>query len=98
MFEEPNKNTLNHLFWATGDYEYDSRPATEKEIADAREDAKKGDWMGLGRSCWECNKAHVRLIDMENMNCFSCGRMYHKGIDITDYIGSELEEYTHIGL
>ena len=96
MFEEPNKETLNHFFEKIGDYEYKSRPATKKEIEDMREDAKKGEWMALGRSCWECNKAHIRLIDMENMNCSLCGKMYHKGYDIVDYIGSELEKHTHL--
>lgn len=96
MFEEPNKKTLNHKFTKTGDYEYISVPATEEEIKLARKDAKKGEWMALGRSCWECNKAHLHLMDMKNMNCSYCGRMYHEGIDITDYIGSELEKFTHL--
>ena len=84
MFQDPNPKTNNHKFTKKGD-NYTSRPATKKEIEKAREDSKKGEWMGLGRSCWECNGAHLHLIDMPNMNCFSCGRFYHKGIDITDY-------------
>lgn len=84
-----NKSTNNHKFKKTGGFTFTSEPATEKEIADMREDSKKGEWMEIGRSCWECNSGHIHLIDQPNMNCFGCGRYYHKGIDITDY--SEVE-------
>ena len=82
---EDNVKTRNHKFTATGDYEYTSEPASKELIEEMREDSKNGEWMALGRSCWECNAAHVRLINMPNMNCFVCGRYYHKGVDITNY-------------
>lgn len=96
MFEEPNKKTLNHKFKRVGDYKYSSKPATPEEIEKARKDSKKGEWMVLGRSCWECNKAHCRLIDQPNINCFSCGKYFHKGVDVTDYAGTSLEKFTHL--
>ena len=85
MFEEPNLATKNHKFKKTGDYKYVSKPVTNKELEKMRKDSKKGEWMALGRSCWECNKAHCHLIDLPNINCFACGRFYHKGVDITIY-------------
>lgn len=98
MFEEPDKKTLNHKFWKVRDG-WKSRPATKKELTDARKDFKAGiksgkyKLMSLGRSCWVCNACHTHLIDMPAMNCFACGRIYHKGIDIIDYKGSEFEKY-----
>lgn len=97
MFEEVNTKTLNHKFKITDDWEYSSEPATKKEIEDARKDLKKNhELMPIGRSCWECNGAHVGLIDMPAMNCFSCGRVYHFGIDVTDYTDSKYEKFTHL--
>lgn len=84
MFEEPNLETRNHVFTRDGDG-FTSRPATQEEIQSMREDSMKGDWMAIGRSCWECNSAHLHLIENPNINCFSCGRYYHRGVDITDY-------------
>lgn len=91
-----DKTTLNHKFEIAGDYEWKSRPATQQELDAARKDSEKGEWMVLGRSCWVCNSAHVHLIKEPNINCFACGRYYHYGIDLMDYTGSELEEFTHI--
>ena len=85
MSEEPNTKTNNHKFTRTGDYEYTSKPATKEELDAMRKDSESGEWMALGRSCWECNSAHIHLIDRPNINCFSCGRYYHKGVDITIY-------------
>lgn len=96
MNEEPNIKTLNHKFEITGDYEFISRPATQKEVDDARKDSRKGEWMAIGRSCWECNGAHVRLIPEKNMNCFGCGKLFHEGVDITDYAGSIYEKHSHL--
>jgi hypothetical protein len=84
MFNEPNKATNNHFFYREAD-NYNSRLATEQELVSMREDSKKGEWMTIGRSCWECNGAHLHLIDAPNMNCYSCGRFYHRGYDITVY-------------
>lgn len=100
MFEEPKKETANMKFIRTGDYKYKTEKITEKELEEARENSKKFEWMDLGRSCWECNSAHVHHLgeiggdgkNQENYNCFSCGRYYHNNIDITDYEGSEIEE------
>lgn len=92
MFEEPNKETLNMRFVQVGDYEYKTERVTQEELNKLREEARKHEWMGLGRSCWECNKAHVHHIGKGNYNCFSCGRYYRDGVDITDYSGSEFEE------
>ena len=103
MFEKPNIKTLNHKFKIAHDTEghiedYTSEPATKKEIDDAIKDLKKNkhEFMPIGRSCWECNGAHIHLIDMPAMNCFSCGRIYHNGIDITNYAGSKYEKHTHL--
>ena len=80
-------------FVRVGDYDYKAVKITQKELDSVRKDAKKkNSWMSLGRSCWECNKAHVYHIPSECYNCFSCMRMYHKGIDVTDYSDSELEK------
>ena len=68
-----------------------SKPATKKELKEARADLTKGlkskkyEFMAIGRSCWVCNGAHDHLIDMPAMNCFACSRIYHKGIDVMDY-------------
>lgn len=95
LFEEPNIKTLNHKFKKTKDG-YTSRQATKEEIKKARINSKKGEWMVIGRSCWECNIAHNYLIDKPNINCYVCGRYYHYGIDITDYKGSDFEKYTYL--
>lgn len=100
MFEEPKKETLNMRFIRTGDYEYKTEKITKAELLKLREDSKKEEWMGLGRSCWECNSAHIRHLGKinsngvgeGNYNCFSCGRYYRDNVDITDYSGSELEK------
>ena len=37
------------------------------------------------RSCWKCNGAHDHLKQREwPLVCFSCGKWYYKGIDITE--------------
>jgi len=93
MFEEPNKETLNMRFVRTSDYEYTTEKVSKEELETLREEAKKHEWMGLGRRCWECNKAHVHHIGKGNYNCFSCGRYYRDAVDVTDYTGSSLEKY-----
>lgn len=98
MFEEPNKKTLNMRFIRTGDYEYKTEKITKKELLKLRKESKKEDWMGIGRSCWECNKAHIHHIGKGNYNCFSCGRYYRDGVDITDYSGSKLEKIANDNL
>lgn len=98
MFEEPNKKTLNMKFIRNGDYSYKTEKITKDELERLREESKKEDWMGLGRSCWECNSAHIHHIGEGNYNCFSCGRYYRDGVDITDYSGSELEELANKNL
>ena len=95
MFNESDIKTNNHKFWMVKDkdgwQDWKSKPATKKELENARKDFKKGlesrkyHRMVIGRSCWVCNSAHSRLIDMPALDCFSCGRIYHKGIDITEY-------------
>lgn len=93
MFEEPKKETLNMRFVRTGDYEYRTEKVTQEELNKLREESKEGEWMGLGRSCWECNSAHVHHLESKgNYNCYSCGRYYRDNVDITDYSDSELEE------
>jgi DNA-directed RNA polymerase subunit RPC12/RpoP len=36
------------------------------------------------RSCWNCNGSHEHLKKHELIKCFECGRLYYKGIDISD--------------
>jgi len=102
MFEEPDIKTLNHKFKKLKNGEWSSKQATKKQVENARKDLYKGlknkkyEMMALGRSCWVCNAAHAHLIDMPAMNCFACGRVYHKGIDIIDYSGSKFEKHTHL--
>lgn len=101
MFEELNVKTLNHKFKIVRDgdgwsNEYTSKPATKKEIDEMRKDSKKGEWMVIGCSCWECNGAHIHMIDRPNLNCFLCGRLYHKGYDITDYTGTKYKKHSHL--
>ena len=98
MFEEPNKSTLNMRFIRTGDDEYKTEKVTKEELEKLRAGSRKEGWMGLGRSCWECNRAHVHHIGKGNYNCFSCGRYYRDAVDITDYSGSDLEEYATANL
>ena len=86
-------------FVRTGDYEYKTEKVTKEELLSLREEAKKHEWMGIGRSCWECNSAHVRHLDGGgNYNCFSCGRYYRDGVDITDYSDSKLEKQANSNL
>lgn len=93
-----NTETLNHVFTITDDGELESRPATEKEIENARRDFFENDYKfdPIGRSCWECNPAHVYHIERPAYSCFSCGKRFHKGVDILDYSDSEMEKHTHI--
>lgn len=88
MLNKPNLETKNHIFIRDEDG-FTSRPATSKEIESAREESFNGSWMLFGRSCWECNSSHVHLIDQPCINCFSCGKYFHCGVDITDYEGIE---------
>jgi hypothetical protein len=38
----------------------------------------------ISRSCWICNPAHFHLKDANYpIECFDCGHIYYKGIDIT---------------
>lgn len=83
-------------FVRTGDYEFKTEKITKKELEDLREQARKDkqEWMVLGRSCWECNSAHVHHLEGGGKyNCFACGRYYYNNVDITDYTDSELEKY-----
>ena len=89
--------TLNLVYVLSGD-EIASREATPKELADARQAAHErlradpGSW--ALRSCWVCNPAHAHFLndtaDGWILRCFSCGRVYYQGIDITE--GDEPEE------
>ena len=80
-------------FIRTGDYEYRTEKVTEKELEEARKKANPKNFVAIGRSCWECNSAHVHhLDDGGEYNCFACGRVYMDNIDITDYTGSKFEE------
>ena len=98
MFTDPDINTRNHKFWIIDDYKWKSRTATEIELSEARKDLLNGlksgkyELMVIGRSCWVCNGAHVYLIDMDAMNCFSCGRIYHHGIDVMEYEEEDIQK------
>ncbi len=98
MFKEPNKETLNMRFVRIDDFEYKTEKITREELLKLREEARKEGFDPLGRSCWECNKAHVHHISEGNYRCFSCSRYYRDGVDITDYSGSKLEKIAEANL
>ena len=56
-------------------------------VEEAREKAKKHMLVnGIEmRSCWNCNPAHEHLKKHALIVCYSCGRYFYKGIDITVY-------------
>jgi len=83
-YETPDEKVRNHKFWLEKD-EIKSRPASKKELKELRETCDHSQWMTIGRSCFLCNYAHLHLIDMDYLNCFSCGRFFRKGVDITIY-------------
>jgi len=82
----------NHKFWLENG-KIKSRPATKKELEEAREKAKKlikKDARNLAfRSCWQCNPAHYYFLEGEwggwVLSCFHCGRFYYNKIDISEY-------------
>lgn len=50
--------------------------------------ARNGEEAVALRSCWECNGAHIRLIEGTNefvLNCFGCGKWFFQQTDITIY-------------
>jgi ribosomal protein S27E len=60
----------------------------QKKIS-AQEAAKKcledNDGNFAIRSCWNCNNAHEHLKNSGCLiNCFSCGKWFYKGVDITE--------------
>jgi len=99
MFEEPNKKTLNMRFIRIGDYEFKTEKISKRELLELRKKAKPENFMAIGRSCWECNSAHVHHLDSKGeYNCFVCGRYYMDGVDITNYSGTSLEKYAKSNL
>lgn len=80
-------------------YETDgsTSPVTAEELLTARSqfdqiiEAKNFDRVAF-RSCWLCNQAHFHLAGSGEaeeetfaLRCFSCGRLFLGGIDITRY-------------
>jgi len=98
MSDEMDTTNLNHKFAIKGPYEFSSDPASLEEITKAREyfDSQKHDANIAFRSCWVCNGAHVHLIESPRLRCFSCGKVFVHGVDITDYSDGEYKELTHI--
>jgi hypothetical protein len=56
----------------------------EQVRQDAQDYVKNGGQWQL-RSCGDCNEAHSHLMtdDGPLFNCFSCGRWFYHGVDIT---------------
>ena len=74
---------------------FKSRPATQLEVDEARK-AFENPAM---RSCWECNRAHTHFLrdgDDFSFVCFGCGRLYHGGVDITDYRDTAQSFHSHL--
>ena len=68
-----------------------SEKVSPKKLKELRDTCDNSKWMAIGRSCFLCNGAHKHLIDMDYLNCFSCGRYFRNGVDITIYDEEELE-------
>lgn len=63
-----------------------SEPLTAGELQRLRDKAP-ADKCGM-RSCWNCNPSHARflenVLDDFLFRCFSCGRIYFNGADLTE--------------
>lgn len=58
---------------------------TEEATREAKEIVDKDPDNFQIRSCWNCNPAHEHLKESEiPLMCFSCGRIYYKGVEIPD--------------
>ncbi len=67
------------------------RDATEPELIAAREAAREKMPNYAFRSCYACNDAHAHLMQDDGFlfTCFSCGKWYYGGIDISTYDDEE---------
>lgn len=74
-------------------YEYTETKADPKRLEHLRDVAMNGEVQLYVRSCWVCNRAHVRFIDPEDKThllcCSECGKWYLADTDISIY--DELE-------
>ena len=67
------------------------------KIEKANMELAKKQWNNLKqeeamRTCWQCNEAHAHLINSKKIWCIECGKVYFRGIDVTEYGGTEYEE------